>query len=70
MVGQMSSQKQKVSHETSYRILVLQARVVSKQTIMEITCGPGILKYAENCLLSKVPLRLHAVFQTSTIFTL
>lgn len=31
---------------------MLQASVVSKQTIMDITFGPGILKYAENCFLT------------------
>lgn len=49
---------------------MLQVPVVSKQTIMDITFGPGILKYAKKCLLTKVSLRLHAVFQTSAIFTL
>lgn len=40
----------------SYRVLVFQVSVVSKQTIMDITFGPAILKYAENCLLTKVSL--------------
>lgn len=43
---------------------MLQVPVVTKQTIMDVTSCPGILKYAENCLLNKVSLQLHAVFQS------
>lgn len=59
----------KVSHGIANH-LVLQVPVVRKQTIMLITFGAGILKYAEHCLLTKISLQLHAVFQTSAIFTL